>query len=301
MNARPTQPIPVILDTDIGDDIDDAWALALMLRSPELDLKLVVTDWGDTVGRARIVAKLLDAAERTDVPIGIGVRLSDTVGRQAPWAADYDLARYPGTVHEDGVGALIDTIMGAPKPMTLVCIGPNPNIAAALGREPRIAERARFVGMYGSIRKGYGGRRQIDAEWNVRASPADCRKVFTAPWEMTITPVDTCSLVVLRGEKYRAVRDSSDPLARALVASYRVWAQGTDYDPEVQSSVLYDTVAAYLAFREDLVVMEDLPIRVTDDGFTRVEEGAKIIRCATAWRDLGAFEDLLVVRLAGTP
>jgi inosine-uridine nucleoside N-ribohydrolase len=36
--------IPVILDTDIGGDIDDAWALALILKSPELDLKMLVTD-----------------------------------------------------------------------------------------------------------------------------------------------------------------------------------------------------------------------------------------------------------------
>src|SRR3974377_591872 len=47
---------PVLLDTDIGDDIDDTWALALLLKSPELDLKLVVTDFGNTVYRAKIAA-----------------------------------------------------------------------------------------------------------------------------------------------------------------------------------------------------------------------------------------------------
>ena len=47
------QPIPVIFDTDIGGDIDDTWALAYLLRSPELDLKLLVTDHGVAVNPRR--------------------------------------------------------------------------------------------------------------------------------------------------------------------------------------------------------------------------------------------------------
>ena len=49
-------PIPVILDTDIGLDVDDVWALAFMLRCPELDIRLIVTDTGDTHYSARLVA-----------------------------------------------------------------------------------------------------------------------------------------------------------------------------------------------------------------------------------------------------
>ena len=83
--AESPAPIPVILDTDIGGDIDDTWALAYLLRSPELDLKLVVTDFGDTVYRAKIAAKLLEVAGRTEVPIGIGVRQSEEQGPQREW------------------------------------------------------------------------------------------------------------------------------------------------------------------------------------------------------------------------
>ena len=61
--------IPVILDTDIGGDIDDTWALAMVLKSPELDLKLVVTDTGNTTYRACVTAKMLEVAGRTDVPV----------------------------------------------------------------------------------------------------------------------------------------------------------------------------------------------------------------------------------------
>ena len=55
-------PVPVILDTDIGDDIDDTWALALLLKSTELNLKLVVSDYGEAQYRARLLAKLLERA-----------------------------------------------------------------------------------------------------------------------------------------------------------------------------------------------------------------------------------------------
>ncbi len=294
--------IPVILDTDIGGDIDDTWALAMMLKSPELDVKLILTETGNTTYRAKIAARMLEIGGRIDVPIGVGIHLGDDTGPQADWVEGYELSSYPGPVFADGVGALIDTIMGSPEPITLICIGPVPNISAALRREPGIAERARFVGMHGSIRRGYGGSAQVSAEYNVACYPQACQAVFTAVWDVTITPLDTCGLVQLQGSKYRAVRDCEDPLVQALIENYRIWARNLPpraerLDAELQSSTLFDTVAIYLAFAEELVVMEELTIRVTDDGHTVVEEGAKVVNCAMDWKDLAAFEDLLVRRL----
>ena len=292
--------IPVILDTDIGDDIDDTWALAMMLKSPELDVKLVSTDFGNTVYRAKLVAKLLEVAGRTDVPVGVGIRQNDGVGGQGPWVEDYDLGKYPGTVHEDGVQAIVDTIMGSPEPVTLICIGPVPNIKAALEREPRIAERSRFVGMPGSVRKGYDGSAEVAPEYNVKADVPACRAAFTAPWDITITPVDTCGLVKLKGEKYRAVCDCPDPLIRTVIENYRIWLGGK---PDTESSILFDTVAVHLAYSTEFLVMEDVGLRVTDDGFT-VEDtdrlgGAKRMHVAIDWKDLAAYEDYLVERLVG--
>lgn len=295
--ARPK--IPVILDTDIGDDIDDTWALALLLKSPEVDVKLVVSDRGDTVYRAKIIAKLLEVAGRTDIPVGVGISEGNKEGRQAAWLADYDLARYPGKVHQDGVAALIDTIMNAPQPMTLICIGPVPNIRAALERQPEIAKRARFVGMHGSVRKGYDGGPEPHKEWNVVADAKAAQRVFTAEWPMLITPLDTCGIVRLRGDKYRRIAECSDPVTKAVIENYRIWSKAGD-KPLDASSVLFDTVAIYLAFSTDLVNIERLSIRVTDDGFTRIDPQGKPMDCAMSWKDLGAFEDFLVARLAGT-
>jgi len=294
--------IPVILDTDIGSDIDDTWALAMMLKSPELDVKLVVSDTGNTTYRAKIVAKMLEVSGRTDIPIGIGLHLSDETGPQASWVDGYELSSYPDTVYQDGVSALIDTIMGSPKPITLICIGPVPNIAQVLKREPRVALQSRFVGMCGCIRKSpaeYGGDGGVVAEYNVAAYPKDYQRVLMEPWDMTITPLDTCGFVRLRGEKYRAVRKCNDPLVKAVIENYRIWSNtlGRQEDFEVQSSILFDTVAIYLSFSEELLTMEKLGIKVKDDGYTVIDPNAKLINCATGWKDVAAFEDLLVDRL----
>ena len=312
--ARPTRKIPVIFDTDICGDIDDTWALILLLQCPEFDVKLVTTEVGNTPMKAKTVAKILQIAGRTDIPVGIGIQHSKNPHRQADWVKDYDLSSYPGPVHKDGVKAMIDVIMNSPRPITVIAVGPVPNVAAALEREPRIAEKARFVGMHGSVRKGYGGSSKISAEYNVRAYPKACQKVFTAPWDVTITPLDTCGIVHLKGEKYRKVLKANTPLTNALMENYREWyrrgiagknkglstkelEKKIDQKCNFSSTTLFDTVGIYLGMTTKLVKMEKLGIRVTDDGHTVIDENAKIINCATEWKDLGAFEDFLVRRL----
>jgi inosine-uridine nucleoside N-ribohydrolase len=298
-------PIPVILDTDIGDDIDDTWALVLALKSPELDVKLVVTDFGNTEHRAKIVARILEIAGRTDIPIGIGIKENDKESPQAEWVKGYDLATYPGRVLKDGVQALVDTAMAAKEPMTLVAIGPAPNLKAALEREPRIAGKLRFAGMYGSLHRGYGGKPAPEPEWNVKASPAAARAVLGAPWtEAIVTPLDTCSLVQLKGERYARVRDSRDPLARAILENYRLWCPRQEWCAKdadhviAKSSTLFDTVAVYLAISSDLVKTETVGVRVTDEGMTVPDPTGRPVQWATEWASLDGFEEWLASRLA---
>lgn len=299
----PEPPVPVILDTDIGDDIDDTWALAFLLRSPELDLRLVVTDYGDTVYRARLTARLLELAGRSDVPVGIGTRQAEDGGRQQEWVGDYALDDYPGVVHEDGIQAMIDTILGSAEPVTVIAIGPAPNILEALERAPEIAGRARFVGMYGSVRRGYGGAPEPEPEWNVRAAPEAVRAFLAAPWEVTLTPLDTCGLLELAGEHYAVVRDSRDPLARAVIENYRLWLPHVDWIadapdlPDRKSTTLYDVVAVHLAFDESLVEIEELGLRVTDAGMTVPDPEGPKARCAMRWKDMASLQALIAERL----
>ncbi len=313
-SIAPREKIPVIFDTDICDDIDDTWALALLVQSPEFHVKLITVAVGNTPSKAKTVAKFLETVGRTDIPVGIGVKHREGAHRQDAWAKDYTLSSYPGTVYEDGVQALVDAIMKSRESVKVIAVGPLPNIAAALEREPRIAEKAEFVGMHGSVRRGYGGSPTPSPEYNVKAYVKEAQKVFTAPWKMTITPLDTCGIVQLKGGKYQKVLRKNSPLTRALIANYHAWFRqglidknkqlmGAELNRQVNqklhssSTTLFDTVAIYLAMSTELVKMEKLGIRVTDDGNTKIDEDAKIIDCAMEWNNLGAFEDFLVERL----
>jgi inosine-uridine nucleoside N-ribohydrolase len=294
--SRLSAKTPVILDTDIGDDIDDTWALAMLLKCPQLDVKLITTTCGKSVYRAKLIAKLLAVANRTDVPVGLGAGGRDGDGPQQPWVKDFDLAGYKGKVHEDGVQALIDAVNGAPTPVTILSIGPSDTVAAALERQPDIAKKAVFVGMQGSVRRGYDGGKPVP-EYNVKANVPAAQKVFSAPWrQAVITPLDTCGVINLAGERFRKLTASDDPLVKALIENYRIWAKNDKVDA---SSTLFDTVAVYLALPEakPLLKMEELRLKVTNDGMTAIDPTGAKMSVATEWTNLDAFRDLLVTVL----
>ncbi|MFA6294235.1 MAG: nucleoside hydrolase [Victivallales bacterium] len=288
--------IPVILDTDIGTDIDDSWALVMLLNSPELDLKLVTTATFNTDHRTAITAKMLQAANRTDIPIGTGINTLDKPLQVSPWVKDFDITKYKGKIYSDGVDAMIKTIMDSKEKTTLISIGPVTNIAEALRREPRIAAKTKFVGMQGSIAKNYAGAPGIVPEYNVIVDVISAISVFSAPWDsMTITPIDTCGVVRLDGDLYRRVKESLNPLTKALIDSYQLWLGGRN--DEGKSSILFDTVAVYLAFAEDLLEISERPVEISWDGCTRVNEKGKKIRWALEWKSLESFREFLVTRL----
>ena len=194
--------LPVIIDTDVGTDVDDMWALAFALRCPELDIRLITTCTGDVEYRAALVAKLLEVAGRTDIPIGLGLPLDSAPEPQKAWIEDYQLNLYPGVVIEDGVGAICDTVNQSENPVTIIAIGPLPNIAAALQRAPSIIENSKFIGMHGSLRIGYLGAPKPMKEYNVKQHALSCKSVFEASWEKEITPLDTCGNIILTGDTF---------------------------------------------------------------------------------------------------
>lgn len=301
-DAAPASPppkikkLPVILDTDIGDDIDDTWALVMLLRCPQFDVKLVTTTNGKNVYRAKLIAKLLAVARRGDIPIGKGAGGSEGTGPQEPWVRGLDLKSYKDQVRNDGVQAMIDAIVASRSPVTLISIGPSQTAAAALKRQPGIAAKTIFVGMQGSVYKGYDGGKPCP-EFNVKVDVPAAQKALSAPWrQAVITPLDTCGIVNLSGKRFQKLLASKDPLVKALIENYRIWANNPKVDA---SSTLFDTVAVYLALPgpKPLLEMKELRIKVTDDGMTRVDPAGARMSVATAWKDLDAFKDLLVKTL----
>ncbi len=293
--------IPVILDTDIGLDIDDTWALGLLLKCPELDVKLITTSTGNTPLKTKLVAKFLEIVGRTDIPIGIGPLENRKKGWLYPWIKKYDISRYPGTVYGNGMEVLCSTIMDSPEPLTLIAIGPLGTVAGALKMNPNITENSRFVGMHGSIRIGYRGSNSPLREFNIKKNIKASKEVFQAPWEKTITPLDTCGNIVLTGALLERVMKCDNLIVRSIKENFEIWKK--KIIPKLiltkknETSVLFDTVAIYLGFSEELLNIEELKIEITDRGSTQISERGNLIRCATSWKDVQAFKNLLVDRL----
>jgi inosine-uridine nucleoside N-ribohydrolase len=293
--------IPVILDTDIGLDIDDTWALGLLLKCPELDVKLISTVSRNTHIKTRLVAKFLEIVNRTDIPLGIGPQISRRKGLLYDWIKDYNLSDYPGVIYKNGIEAICNTIMESNKPITLIAIGPLGNIAQALIFNPKITQNARFVGMQGSLNIGYAGKPNPAIEYNVFSDIKSCQEVFQAPWEKTITPLDTCGNIVLSGENFERIMHCDNPVVTSIKENLEIWIKKRKltelFKTQKKTSILFDTVAIYLAFSEELLNIQNLKIEVTKIGQTKVSEKGILIRCATSWKDVQAFKDLIVQRL----
>ena len=294
--------IPVIIDTDIGSDIDDTWALAMALGCPEIDVRMVVTCTGNTHYRAKIVCKFLERVGRTDIPVGIGLPFDSAMENQRAYVENYEIADYSGVVHEDGVAAMAKMIMQSEEEIILICIGPLPNIAKLLEIEPQVVEHARFVGMHGAVNKGYGGSDVVHAEFNVVHNVAAARLVFRSDFEMTITPLDSCGVVRLKDDDYRKATNADNAAMPEVLENYKIWlsTMGKNLIPD-SSSILFDTVAIYLAFSDVLLDMQTLGIAVTEDGKTVIADNGKTMRVAVGWNDLPAFYDLLTARLLNAP
>ena len=293
------KPLPVILDTDIGDDIDDTWALTMLLKSPQFDVKLITTTCGKAEYRAKLIAKMLTAAKRTDIPIGLGAGGRDGTGVIDDWVKDYRLSDYPGKIHEDGAKAIVETVNALAEkkmPVTIIAIGPLHTLEAALVRDPGIAPKADFVGMHGSVRKGYDNNPAPCVEYNMGYVPG-AQKVFSAPWHnIAITPLDTCGLVKLSGPAFADLKSSKDPLVRAMLENYRIWAKKKSIDDLTESTVLFDTVAVYLADPgpKPLLELEPLHIDVTDKGMMAIDPKGALTNVATNWKNLAGYRDHLV-------
>ena len=291
--------IPVILDTDIGDDIDDTWALTLLLKSPQFDVKLITTTHGQADYRARLIAKMLTIANRTDIAIGRGVGEPVGSGRIAAWVEHFDWSTYRGKVDDDGVQALIDTVNASPEPITIIAIGPLDTLAAALARAPQIASKVNLVGIQGSVFRGYPGSSGPQPEFNIKSNIPAAQKVLSAPWRsIAITPLDTCGLadVKLSGECFARLKQSDDPRIKAILESYAIWSKKPSAAELSESTILYDTVAVYLAdpAGQPLLDCQMLSIKVTDDGRTTVSKDGKLMRVATGWKNLDAYRDHLM-------
>ncbi len=196
LHAAPApKPVPVLLDTDIGTDIDDAFAVALILHSPELDLRAVTTASGDTEARARLVAKMLWVDGRHNVPVAAGVPGSKLDIAQTRWADGFTS---PSLLKEPAVALMKSTIDQAHGKLVLIAIGPLTNVAALLRQYPGEKKKIReIVLMGGSIARGYAPGSGPAAEYNIAADAPAAQVVFSSGIPILMAPLDVTAQLQL--------------------------------------------------------------------------------------------------------
>ena len=124
----PSAKQKVIFDTDIGDDIDDAFALALAVSSPKLEVIGVTTAWGNTDLRARLAERLLKAMGHGEIPVAVGPKTqASSTFTQARWA---EVEPEPAKGWPDATDFTLNAIRRNPGEITLIAVAPFSNVGA---------------------------------------------------------------------------------------------------------------------------------------------------------------------------
>src|SRR2546430_1335827 len=177
---------------------DDAFAVALALRSTELQILGITTTFGDTEMRAKLLDRLLEEAARADIPVAAGPPTQPkTAFTQLKYAKGGHSAK---PSHPDAVSFLLDQVRRNPGEITLVAIGPLVNVGAAIEKDPDTFRKLkRVVLMGGSIYRGYGDTgtgppRGPEPEWNIKNDIPSAQKLFAAGLALFVMPLDSTQL-----------------------------------------------------------------------------------------------------------
>jgi inosine-uridine nucleoside N-ribohydrolase len=265
--TKPAAPEKIIIDTDIGDDIDDAFALALALRSPELEIVGVTAAFGDTETRARLLDRFLGEAGRGDIPVAVGAATPSkgtfTQGRYA------EGGHFAKESHRDAGEFILEQIRRYPGQITLVAIGPLMNVGAVIDKDAATFRKLkRVVLMGGCIKRGYGDlgygpAHGPQAEWNILNDIPSAQKLFGAGVPLYVMPLDSTQLK-MDEVKREFLFAQGTPITDALTLLYHEWGQETP--------TLFDPMTIAFLVKPDLCPVQPMRIRVDEKGFTRPEE-----------------------------
>jgi purine nucleosidase len=258
----------VIIDTDIGDDIDDAFAIALALKSPELEILGISTTFGDTEARAKIVDRMLGEAGRSEIPVLAGAPTHTT--NEMNQRRYGEGGRFAKASHPAAVDFILEQIRSYPGQITLIAIGPLMNVGTLIDKDPQtFLKLKRVVMMGGSIECGYGElwfctAHGPAAEWNIINDIPSAKKLFLSGVPLYVMPLDSTQLKLDETMRAFLFRQGT-PLTDALTLLYHEWSQ--------QTPTLFDPVTVAYILDPKVCPVEPMHIRVDDKGFTRREPG----------------------------
>lgn len=267
---------PVILDTDIGDDIDDALALAVALQSPELDVKGVVTVLNDGPRRADLIYRILELFHRTDIPIGIGAERpllakprTGVVRQTELLPADFHM---PAQNRRTGIQLLSDLILHSPQPLTLLAYGPLTNVGIAIRAEPSLLSKlARIVLMNGVFF-------HPGLEYNTYMDPEAAQIVYSSGIPVATVGLDVTLQCRLSADDLQKIASSQLPSVQFLYQLIKIWQQG---NPN-QRPILHDPLAVLTTIRPELVSNVKGNVTVETKGEPGISYGLSVFHADAA-------------------
>ncbi len=263
-----SHPEKVIIDTDIGDDVDDAFAVALALKSPEVQILGITTTFGDTEMRAKLVDRMLGEAGRTEIPVAAGK--ATEVKSNFTQRAYAEGGKFARGAHPDAVSFILEQIRKNPGEITLVAIGPLVNVGALIDKDAETFRKLkRVVIMGGSVERGYGDPYGVPTppqpEWNIKNDVASAQKLFSSGVPVYMMPLDSTQLKLDEVKREFLFRQGT-PLTDQLTLLYHEWGQETP--------TLFDPMTIAFVVDENLCPVEAMRIRVDDKGMTLREAGS---------------------------
>lgn len=221
----------VIIDTDIGDDIDDAFAIAYAMASPELDILGITTVFKNVKQRAYITKALLCAGGFDSVPVYAG--LNQPI-KEPIYSFDYENKDEDGlvnlrhynkdmTAYEYQEGSAVEFILDSadkyPNEIMLVAIGPLTNIAVAYNTRPQSFKKLKGI----VLMNGYFGK--VWPEWNVMCDPEATRIVYASGVPIKAVGANCTQLTEVSGENYQKLRSISGPVGDLLNHMLSIWLE----------------------------------------------------------------------------
>ncbi len=249
----------LILDTDLGTDVDDAYALAVLADAADVELRGVTTVYGDPRLRARLASRLLRL-------LGTSTRVipgsSDTLSGAEPWMTGEEGAGYDDLDDEqyeqegDALSFLIEETRRFPGEIEIVAIGPLTNLARAIAADPEIVSRVRRVWIM-------GGRfdQATEVEHNFRSDAVAAHEVFASGIPITVAGVEMTRSVHLVSSHLSAI-GASGPFGAALERDTRRWMVRWGEDFEVP----HDAVVALAMLQPGLFTVDAVHIAVEPRG-----------------------------------
>jgi inosine-uridine nucleoside N-ribohydrolase len=211
----------VLIDTDIGDDIDDAFALALALHSPEIELLGVTTVSGETQKRADLAEYMLETFGHREIPVAAGQQMP-LLFRQRPSGVPQAAILNPCKKEDIGrqfsaPELIIQTALSHHGNITLFCLGPLTNIATALMIEPRLFLAIKNIVMIGGT-TGFPM-----PEWNMRSDAQAAKIVLASGIPITLLGLNVTIQCQLRESDIEKLHYQDTPQTRLLSQLLAVW------------------------------------------------------------------------------